>query len=874
MGPDTSRERRERTSFVGRDRELSSLRGLLGGGTRLLTLTGPSGMGKTRLARRVLRKVDVPACVIGIRACRNQAQLRAAVADGLGLEERRGGSFVGSLAARGPLLLVLDGAEPAARALAPVIEEWLDRCPELRLLVTSLVPLGVKGEVRFELGPLDEADAVDLYLERAREAWADRAFTASDREPLGMLVTRLDRVPLAIELAAARVRVLSPKLLLERIDQRLDLLRSGESSLAQALSLSWNLLTPAEQLVLARASVFVGTFTLEAAEAILGDAIVDRLDGLREKALLQLEGDRFSMYESIRAFAARQLGALGGEEEIERLHAHHFARTGEAWAARVEGPDAGEALRWLAAERDNLLAAHHRSFAIEPGISARSGIAIAALFTRGGPASFEREILDGTVQAARRDGDPALLARALWERGRIFKRGGEVASARRDLDEGLTVSRGGPSEGALLVASAALRVPAAEPEARDEIERALILAREQGDRYLEGQALLVLGALEESRGALDASARWTEEALVVFRQGRFLRYCGVALLNLGSIRSHRGRFSAARQALEEACRIFGTLENVASLAYATVTLGTLSLAMGDLDEAERHLLSYLSIDRRSGNRLLHGIATGHLGILSFERGELREADRRIADGVATLRELGAQRHWASLLPFHAAVLAELGRGDEARLEIEEARAAFGEVDDPASGRMVSLLEGIVELSAARRGGDMPSIEARVRARLGETSDASPATVEGLFVARRLLEKTLAQLFEGPVVQPIITLRIGPDAAWFALGSGTTVDLRKRSAVRRILRGLVENRLSAPGAGTSSDELSAIGWPGEKILPTAAGARVWSAIRILRSLGLADVLLRHADGYLLDPELAIAPPVETTSHPAGRSRAAG
>lgn len=857
MGRDSS-ARPDRTSFVGRERELAALRELLAEGTPLVTITGPSGMGKTRLAQRLA--AELAGVFVGIESCRTEADLRSALAEGLGVS---GESVTDELEARGPLLLVLDNVDPASRPISAALEQWLDRCPDLCLLVTSLIPLGIRGEVRFELGPLEPADAVALYLDRAREAWADRVFTAPERDALADLVIGLDRLPLAIELAAARVRVLPPKQLLERLGQRLDLLRSADTghhgSLARALSLSWNLLTEGEQRVLARASTFVGGFTLEAAEEILdGAAMVDHLDGLRAKALVQHDGARFSLYESVRAFAAVRLREMGGEAEVERRHAAFFAGEGEVHARLAEGPGALEALRWLAAERENLFAAHRRSFATAPELSARAGLAIAALFTRGGLVSHEREILDATVQAARRTDDAALVAQALYERGRLFKRQGDTAGARQDLDEGIALARAQDqlhSEGYLLTASAALRVPGAAPEARAEIARALAIAAELRDTYLEGQALLVLGALEESMGALELSAQRMEEALALFRSGGRLRYCAIALLNLGSIRSHRGRFSAGRQALEEACSIFAALENLTSLAYATTNLGSLALAMGQLDEAERHLLDLLAIERRLGNRLLYAVATGNLGMVALERGELREGERRLAEAVASLRELGAQRHRATLLPFHAAALAMLGGVDEARVELAEARAVLAA--DPASLQMLALLESIVDLAEARRSGtDVEEFEARAHERLEQ---ATSRTVEELFVARRLLEKALAQ--SAPVVRAAAqvteeTLVIGRDTAFFALGGGERVDLRRRTAIRRILRGLAENRLIAPGVGLSSDELAAIGWPGEKILPTAAATRVWSAIRILRSLGLAQVLLRHADGYLLDPALAI------------------
>lgn len=883
-----------RTAFFGRSSEQKALLRELGSGARLITITGPSGVGKTRLARQLQAQTfdsfGGGAWFCSLASCATPADVCGSVAQALGLPVDDEAGLAAALARRGPLLLVLDNLEQLSEQAAPLLEGWLDRCPELQLLATSLVPLAVPGELRYELGSLDPESAVALYLDRARGAWADRSFGAAERPAVEELVLRLDRLPLAIELAAARVRILPPRQMLQRLAERLELLHTGEGgrhgSLAEALSVSWNLLDSGERRVLAFASVFAGGFTLEAAEGILGDAagagsreLFGILDSLRAKALLQLDdGDppRFSLYESVRLFAALQLESSGDAPEAATRHAAYFLGTAEAQVERSDGPEAPLAIRWLLAERENLISVHRRTLQADPAGAARAGLALSGILAQQGPPDSELEILEGTIEAAQLVDDPRLLARALWARARTYKRLGKPALARADLDDGLRSARAAGDRvraGYLLAESGAIRAPQGQwDEAIAELEEALRIGVEEEELLLQGIALLILGALEESRGVLLASRERLEEALAIFEQIGHLRYQGIALLNLGAIDSHLGAFSAARHSLEAARRLCRLVENRATEAFVLTNLGSVALTSGDLDEAERSFLEVLALEKQVGNRLLHALATAGLGTAALERGLPREGEHKLSEGISMLRRLGAQRHLATQLPFRAAALAILGRRDEAQRDLDESRAFFEESEDGQSLRMLELIDGILKLATARTliqaelVQEAAALEARAHQRLSEAMETPARTVEGFYVARRLLEKTFAHRGaaihqETPAPLGAQGLRVGPATAWFQLDGGQVVDLRRRTAIRLILRGLVEQRLIAPGVGISLPELVAMGWPGERIHPDAAAARVWSGIRTLRSLGLTSSLLRHADGYLLDPRL---PVVRSTS----------
>ena len=318
------------TTFFGRVRELEALHGWFAGGDRLVTLLGPAGTGKTRLALRFAELHPKARC-----CDLTDARDAAAVSDAVE-------AMVATLGDE--TLLVLDNCEHVAHAVATVVP----RIPAgTRILVTSRERLRVPGERCFEVPPLglpqrgDDAtasEALQLFLDRARLVRPDYALTAPDTEVLVEILERLDGLPLAIELAAARMRVLSPQALLRRLSLRFDLLRSDardattrQRTLRGALDWSWDLLEPVEQSALAQCSVFRSGFTLEAAEAVLdlsphvgAPATLEVIESLCDKSLVRTlprAGDvRFGLYECIREYAAERLG-----DEIDRVRERHGA---------------------------------------------------------------------------------------------------------------------------------------------------------------------------------------------------------------------------------------------------------------------------------------------------------------------------------------------------------------------------------------------------------------------------------------------------------------------------------------------------------------------------------------------------------------------
>lgn len=886
----------DRTRFIGRETELEAVHGVLEEGRRLVSIVGAAGVGKTRLARRVaVDRADVyPGGVwfCELTAARTADQVLAAVAHTFGVSlspaetEAATHQLGHALDARGPLLLVLDNFEQLTEAASATLGAWLDLAPQAQLLVTSIVRLGLEGETCFELPPLSPEDAAALYEDRARLGRGD--LQAPDPDEVRELVAGLDHLPLAIELAAARASLLSPRQLLARIDQRLELLQGvrfgRHTSLVGAIACTVDLLSEPERDALAQCSVFRGGFTLAAAEAVVelsahpeAPPILDVVEGLRQKSLLRRSPDdpeRFALFESVREYAARSLAEADALRAAEARHGAYGLELAESLAARLAGPGAPEALRALAADRENLLAAQRRALDGAAAQAARIGLALAPFLFRHGPPGLEREVVEATVTAAEADGDPVLRASALRARGLVHVKQGRPAAARADLDAGLALAADGglgSVEGRLLTTSGHLRLHQGElEEARSELRRAIALHHAAGERAFEAEALNSLGGIEESAGRLDEAARLFEAALEGFRALGDARSEGMALTNLGIVRSSQGRGEEALRLGEESLRCLEQAGDRNTAAGALVNLGDALLVKGALDAAEARLERALALARGQGNVRFEALALGNLGIVAQARGNLPLADRRLQQSLSLFDASREGRFRWVARSFYAAVEAVLGRVEAARADFAAAREAFHALGDPGNLASLSVLEGFLDLAEARQAAERLDLAvadrhvAAARARL-EAEVAEGVRSTDVTVAARILAAALEQRAEGggpaaaeaqAAEPPADALVVAGNAEWFRPPGGEPVDLSRRGPMRLVLQGLVEQRLLAPGVGLDAPRVFTLGWPGEQADPAAAANRVYAAIRTLRKLGLGELLERRGDGYLLDPTVEV------------------
>ncbi|MBH5396725.1 adenylate/guanylate cyclase domain-containing protein [Bradyrhizobium sp. CNPSo 4010] len=440
------------TSFLGRDRDLARAGGIMSG-ARLVTLTGPGGIGKTRLALELGAKLHDKYAdgtwMVELAAFDDPGAIGHAVADVFGITQQAGKTIEQSVAdalARRNLLLILDNCEHLIDAIAGLAREILSRCPHVSLLATSREMLMLDGERTYPVLPLEcgdgsDAPAVQLFVERAR--FVEPHFELNgDGDTVCEICRRLDGIPLAIELAAARTRTMSPCQIRDRLHERFRLLTSGprrvlkrHQTLRHAVEWSYDLLSSSEQAVLLRTSVFSGGFGLEAAERVCcgGDIaagdVLYLLDSLVRKSLLSVKrvgnAVRYSALETIRQFAEERLAMLGEAEIFRRRHAQFFAEDAETHHRIWRSPQQLMAYAWLDQEVDNLRAAF-RWASSQDDIDVAARIAsripgMAVLRVRSEPLNWPMEIVDAARRAGHRRLGALLTyaAKMAWNLGRV-----------------------------------------------------------------------------------------------------------------------------------------------------------------------------------------------------------------------------------------------------------------------------------------------------------------------------------------------------------------------------------------------------------------------------------------------------------------------
>lgn len=688
-GPRTNL-RPDRSGFVGRVQDLQALGELFDGGARLVTIVGTGGIGKTRVATRFgAERVDTLSG--GVWLCDvTEARSLDGVLDAVGaaLNVPLTGSDTGAelattlgkaLRARGPTLLIIDNFEQVVDVARASVGRWLTLAPELLLLVTSRERLRLQGEHVYDLPPLPAAEARDLFVERARAVGA----TVEGDERVDRIVARLDGLPLAIELAAPRARALSLEQLHDRLDRRFRVLaskRAGASdrqaTMRGAIDWSWELLTPHEASALAQCSVFSGGFTMEAAEAVValeGDDApwtMDVIAALRDKSLLRVKamadsGDlRLGMYESIRAYAAEQLGE--GRPAAESRHATWVLDTCSDLAEGVEGVEGVETLRALAQERENLLAVYHRRRTEAPDEALRAILALQPVLFARGPYNLYSELLGAGIA----------LAEGLGEGGEARQRLAQLLVDRAKLD----------------------RIRGKLDRARADVGRAFPLVVETGS-LTEIDALMVIALVNSDQARLDESEAFTRQALEVCKgrtEPSYERIRGVLVGMLGAFAFMRGNMGDAERLFAEAIEQHRVAGNVVREALDSSNLGLLLADLGRIDEAERYITSAVQTYRAMENGRRIGTTLMNLGGLRIRQWRLDDAAACFSEALQLFREIGYLRFLAVALINLASM--HFGRGDcERAIELlVEALDTEHDVGDPlAEGMARAMLAAVL-----------------------------------------------------------------------------------------------------------------------------------------------------------------------------------
>ena len=692
--------------LVGRQPELTQVCDLLlRPEVRLLTLTGPGGSGKTRLAFAVAdalleqRLVDA-ALLVDLSPIVDPTLVLSTIADALEVRELPGQGLLESVRLslqHRRVLLLVDNFEQVLAAAPETLPPLLASCPGLKLLVTSREPVHLRWEQEFPLAPLrtpslasplpalDELAAipsVSLFVDRARAARPDFQLTAANAVAVAEICVRLDGLPLAIELAAAHVRLLSPEAIRVRLDSRLDLLVGGpldaplrHRTLRHAIDWSVSLLPDAERELFRQLGVFSGGWSLDSAAAVAGEqAALNGLSHLVQASLVVANDHgaepRFRLLDTLRAYALEQLAVSGELAEARGRHAEHFLALAETAEPQLTGPDQQTWLGRLRGERDNLREAVRW---LVDDVGGEAGLRITSALWRFwesmGNTTEGQRWLEAALERGQ-DASPAARARALV-------RACSLARQRGQFDRAVELG---------------------------EASRAL---REQiGDRRGMASSIQNVGLVAEQRGDLARASELYAESRAIFEELDDWRGVAASLNNIGNIACALGEFARSTEFAERAREIHRRLGNTEGLASSVGNIGRAAALSGDLALAEQCVSESLSIFQQLDNRPSIALQLANLSFVAFKRGLLELAIDRAHQALRIYGELGERsRNVATVFHTLAAVELESGAAERA-------------------GCLLAVSDGITRALGGRRDPveeeAFASLRGRLVAALGET----------------------------------------------------------------------------------------------------------------------------------------------------------
>lgn len=636
------------TSFVGRDKETKELAELLDQ-VRLLTLTGTGGVGKTRLSLQlavdVSDRFEQGAWFVDLAPVADPELVPHTVMNALDLHEQIGGAPVDALLdflRAKELLLVLDNCEQVIQASARLAHQLLTRCPHLKIIATSREALTVPGEKIYQvpalsfpdpqrsppLETLSQYDALRLFIERATAVQSAFAVTNTNAPAVVQICYRLDGIPLAIELASVRIKLLTPEQIAERLDDRFRLLTGGgrtvlprQQTLRATVEWSYGLLSASERLLFQRLAVFAGGWTIETAEQVCasvanGDLevtdVMDALARLADKSLLTTEPSqgetRYRMLETIREYAREKLGESGEAECLQDRHLDFFLKLAEETESKIKGSEQVMWLNSLERENANLRAALAWSRTAEG--KAESGLRLAAAL-----AGFWG-------------------ARGYWHEGREHL----LAALSGEESSRLLAARAKALFGAGFLAYMQSDYPAT----RSLLEASLSIYRDLGPAGKAGiaDALIMLGDMETQVGNYESASSLMREAHSIMRELNDERGVATALWQLATCAVHTGDYARAVQDFEEALPILSRIGDKRQMAIVLSGLGEVALRQGDYERATALERQSLVLRREISDKWGVAVSLGNLGWIALRCADLVEATTQLAESLILRREIG------------------------------------------------------------------------------------------------------------------------------------------------------------------------------------------------------------------------------------------
>ena len=716
------------TSFIGREKEMVEVKRLLWD-SRLVTLTGPGGTGKSRLSLQVaadfLELYPDGAWLVELAPLADPELLSQTVANVLGVRESSSHPIMSLLTdylRNKELLLILDNCEHLVEACAQLVDTLLKACPHILILASSREALGIAGETSFRVPSLSTPDArhmpsfetltqyeaVQLFIERAEMAQPGFTVTKENAPAIAQICYRLDGIPLAIELAAARVQVLHVDQISARLDNRFRLLTGGSrtalprhQTLGALIDWSYGLLPEAERALLGRLSVFAGGWTLEAAEAIcIGDGIepdeiLDLMIQLVNKSLVNSDRAhsaeaRYHLLETIRQYARDKLLEHGGGERVRDQHLEFFLRLAETAEPGLRGPDQVTLLDMLEDELDNLRAALEWALECNSSTSAsetkqgiEKGLRLASalmwLWHLRGYGSEGIEWLDRalTSQKGAAGGEPlpGTRAKALQMLGllRMFKSNPEGALP--SLEESLKLYKELGPEGrqgmayALWGLGTAATYQGNTTRAKALSEESLTIFRELGDKFGITESLNTLGDIALTEGDYEQARKLWEDSLSLKRERGDKDGIAFSLAQLGNIAFLEGDFKRATPLYEEAATLFREVGNKLFASAAFYSLGETAWAQGNYAHAAKKYEEALALGRGADEERTVAFVLYDLGAMARSQGNYDQASKMLEEAVALFRQIGNK--WGLSTTYYG-----MGEVAWARGEYEQAARLF------------------------------------------------------------------------------------------------------------------------------------------------------------------------------------------------------